>query len=352
MSLRKWHRKYGYLSHPCRDFIANVRLTRNRERKFLVVRAIGERPHFYGDFLNFLEQELPEVRTRFRLKLCRSIVHNWRQYVLCIPWVQDPVKERDHSLYRRLLNIERQCTRRGVPVANPVERLSNSIKTTATRLISEAGCRVAKIRPVGPLTLEARATEIGFPFFIREDRRHGGPTFLLNSEADLASVPWDRFRHPCAVEFIDTKFSDGLYRRYRYISAGDFGAPLNLMIGPHWLVRQATELRKKQHINEDIDYMSKPDSFAGQLQAARQALGFDFCAFDYSIDRNNELVVWEANPYPVLPIYDGEKYRHPAVKRGFAIMAAGYLQRAGLELPEELMRMLQGPVYRPARRDT
>jgi hypothetical protein len=350
MKLRKWRKKCGYLSRPCRDLIANLRHTRDGKRKFLVLRATGERPDFYDDFLNFLAQELPEVRARFRLKLCRSIVHNWQQYVLCVPWVQDPVRERAPLLYRRLLEVERQCARRGVPVANPVERLSNSIKTTAAGLIREAGCRTAKIRPVGPDTLEARAAEIGLPFFIREDRRHGGPSCLLNDEADLASVPWDRFHHPCAVEFIDTKGSDGLYRKYRYISAGDFGAPLNLMIGPHWMVRQASEMREKRHIEEDIDFMSRPDPFAGRLQAARQALGFDFCAFDYSINRDNELIVWEANPYPILPIYAGEEYRHPAMKRGYAIMAAGYFQRAGLELPHGLARMLQGPVYRTSAR--
>ena len=67
----------------------------------------------------------------------------------------------------------------------------------------------------------------GFPLFVREDWRHSGPVCRVESPSELKNVPLRKFRRPVAVEFIDVRDQrDGLYRKYRYLAAGDVGFPL------------------------------------------------------------------------------------------------------------------------------
>jgi hypothetical protein len=72
-----------------------------------------------------------------------------------------------------------------------------------------------------------------------------------------------------------------------------------------------------------------------RLNRAREALGFNTVAFDYSYDRTGNLVVWEPNPYPVLwnlpyntrPECD---YQRPVIHRLYRELLTFYLKQAQL----------------------
>ena len=78
------------------------------------------------------------------------------------------------------------------------------------------------------------------------------------------------------------------------------------------------------------------------LQRIRRALGLDFFAFDYSLDHQGQLVIWEINIMPGLglPSAPGREYLHPPVKRAMAATVKMYLQRAGMEVPAKVDDLL------------
>jgi hypothetical protein len=88
-------------------------------------------------------------------------------------------------------------------------------------------------------------------------------------------------------------------------------------------------------LEEELAYVSARDPFHQPLQAARQALGLDIVGFDYSIDREGQIVVWEANPFLNLNFPPRGRADHlfASIHRTFAIVARLYSIRAGIPVP-------------------
>jgi hypothetical protein len=64
-------------------------------------------------------------------------------------------------------------------------------------------------------------------------------------------------------------------------------------------------------------------------------------AFDYGFDRRGELIIWEANPYPLFHIPKGRlSYLAPAMHRTLAAVVHLYLDRAGMAIPQRLQDIL------------
>jgi hypothetical protein len=66
------------------------------------------------------------------------------EYRLLVPWLQDPVQLWSPAAYRRACRLAEECDRRGIPVTNPVDRLTNATKSTFARLSAGPhnwGCR-------------------------------------------------------------------------------------------------------------------------------------------------------------------------------------------------------------------
>ncbi len=159
-----------------------------------MVRDAGDRPDFYSGLLKYLARDFPEVRAYFELKLLRSRIRDWSHYVLCVPLVQDPVKERSLPLYEKAKALEASCRMHNIPVINPVDSLSHSIKSVAAELISATGVRTAKIRRLTNADeVQEAATDLGYPFFIRENEQHGGPMLLIRTPEEMSAVKLEQF---------------------------------------------------------------------------------------------------------------------------------------------------------------
>ncbi|HUG93332.1 MAG TPA: hypothetical protein VML55_21005 [Planctomycetaceae bacterium] len=76
--------------------------------------------------------------------------------------------------------------------------------------------------------------------------------------------------------------------------------PLHLHVSADWQTRGTNCVYTEELCQEELAYLGGPDPNHARLQRARQALGLDFVAFDYSYDHEGRLVVWEANPFPLL----------------------------------------------------
>lgn len=322
---------YNLLRQTIRDFINKVRYP----KRILVVRQSDHQSTYNDYFLYWVSQKVPEAVQLFELHYLPYEITDWDRYSLFLPWLQDPLKERFPHIYQYAKQLEAQCHEHNVSIINPVDVLSNSIKSVASRLIRTTGLRTAEIVPI--TDVEAFKKTLGglsTPFFIREDWVHGSKTFFIQNPEDVQNVPFDKFIAPIAVEFIDTKSEDGLYRKYRYFAVGDEGIPGPLMLSRSWEVRDNKYRVIK--MAEEIAYFSGEDPNHDQLQQARKALGFDFMAFDYSYDSQGNVVVWEPNPFPVIwgstDNLPEMKYQVPSMDRVYTALLKFYLQRANISI--------------------
>ena len=191
---------------------------------------------------------------------------------------------------------------------------------------------------------ELLAAGISLPCLIREERGHGRMSEFVADADQLARVDLSKYHLPIAVEFIDTRDpSDGLYRKYRYVSAGNVGIPRHLITEHQWDVRPHRRVKESYVLEQEAEYIRNPDPNHDLLQAARDTLGMDVVGFDYSFTPDKELVVWEANPYLDMnaPKHVSNQQLGDAVTRTFAVVAHLYLQSAGVEIPFQVQTRLK-----------
>ncbi|OUL21685.1 hypothetical protein BV372_31390 [Nostoc sp. T09] len=317
-----------------RETINNIRYP----KRILVVRQRDHQSTYNDYFLYWVRQNVPEAAHLFEVHYLPYEITNWDKYALFLPWLQDPLKERFPHIYQYVKEIEAQCHLHNIPIVNPVDNLSNSIKSIASKLISNVGIRTAKTIPITDIE-NFKKTQGGLstPFFIREDWVHGSDIFFIEHLQEIENVPFDKFIAPIAVEFLDTKGEDGLYRKYRYFAMGDEGIPGPLMVSKSWEVRDNdNRVTNESIIAEEIAYFSGEDPNHYKLQQARKILGFDFMAFDYSYDQRGNLMVWEPNPFPVIwGSHDAEpekSYQMPSMDRIYTALLKYYLHRANISI--------------------
>jgi len=202
-------------------------------------------------------------------------------------------------------------------------------------LISSVGLRVPRMVPVAnPESFETDLAGLDLPILLRNIFGHGGEIFLIEQKSDCAAA-LSVLKAPIAVEFIDVRGADGLYRKYRYFMAGDEGISRHLFLSRRWEVRPSDKLETPAAREEEGTYLAQPNPHHELFNAARQALGYDIVAFDYSYDRSGNLVVWEANPFPDLEYSESPAYayKRATMDATFGLMLKLYFRRAQLPLP-------------------
>jgi hypothetical protein len=321
------------------DAAQNARYVRGDDR-ILVLRDAELAPHFYDLVLDWLALYFPDVRARFELRSLPCRVGDWSPYKVLVPWFQDPLEMWLPRAYDQVMALMAECDRRDLPVVNRVDRHTNAAKSTGATLIAGAGLRTARMAVIDDEDA-FRRTRLGIPLplFVREDWSHGSRLLRADTEAEARALPVRTFRRPVAVELIDLRSPDGLYRKYRYVVAGDSGVRQSLHVTRDWLARGGPEetVFTEALRDEEIDYTSRPEPHHERFVAAARALGLDFVAFDYSLDGDGNPVVWEGNLYPLLHLPGGRRrYRRAPTTRVLAAMAKLYLVRAGLDVPDDL----------------
>ncbi|HYG22494.1 MAG TPA: hypothetical protein VEH04_06895 [Verrucomicrobiae bacterium] len=181
-----------------------------------------------------------------------------------------------------------------------------------------------------------------FPFFVREDFGHGKQMVRADTPDEARKIPLREFTRPVAVELIDSSSpTDKLYRKYRYVVAGDFGVAHHLQVSHGWITRGRNRVVNDITRSEELNYINAPCGLHPAFQKAKRALGLDFVAFDYSLDHRGMPIIWEANPYPSIHFSKRDLvYRNEAVHRTIAIVVASYFRAAAVDMPSELAAYL------------
>jgi len=333
-----------YLRWRCRDALANRRHARAVER-FLVLRHPGKRTRFYDAMLRWIADEWPDVRARFELRVLPFRPR--ARYRLCLPWLQDPVRQWSPRTYERARAAGAAC---GAPTINPVEKLVHAGKAAGAERMRAAGVRVPRAeRIIDEGRFRETRLGIPLPLLVREDWGHAradaiesGAVVRCDTMRDVRALDLSRFARPVAIEIVDVRCADGLFRKYRYVAAGDLGVPHHLQAKEHWFVKGRGQVYSETIRDEDLAYLSAPDPHHELFQRARRALELDVAAFDYAIGRDGEPVVFEANPFPTIHFLPGRRaYRDRAVIRTIAALVHLYHERAGLPVPDGVRRRLE-----------
>ena len=93
---------------------------------------------------------------------------------------------------------------------------------------------------------EFKETRFGldFPVIVRDDWGHASEfalkrkqVILCTTEQELRDANLRAYKRPIAIEYIDTKSPDGIFRKYRYYAIGDLGFPHHIHMKRHWWVK-------------------------------------------------------------------------------------------------------------------
>jgi hypothetical protein len=205
--------------------------------------------------------------------------------------------------------------------------------------MSQAGVRVPRMALVRqPEEFQETLSGLRLPVFIREDWGHDRNLQRIGTREDLQQIAWSSFKRPLAVELVDVRSpADGLYRKYRYVVAGELGISHHLHISRDWITRGEDRLLNAHTRREELKYISHDDPNHITLQRARKALGLDLAAFDYGYTSGGEMIVWEANPFPhFLFSTKSLMYKNPAMHRTMMAILHMYFSIAGLPVPAEV----------------
>jgi len=313
--------------------------SKHTDRRILFARAKNE-GYFYNALLDWIPRHWPQAAKFIELQPLPCTDVDWRRIGAFHAWVHDPVRERSPTTYAEACQAEARCRQVGIPVTNPADVLSNAVRSRMLQLISGPGIRVPRLVEIddwdeftngmGGLTL---------PILVRPAWGHGDAMFLIRHRRDLTNQVRTAFEEPIAVEFVDVRNDDKLYRKYRYVMFGSTGVPYHLLASHDPNTRIETYVESPIVRAEENIYLGNPDPHHAVLDAARRRLGFDIVAFDYGLDRNGALVVWEANPLPDMPYPTGLlPYKREMVERVYHAMLEYYFGCAGIPLPERVRR--------------
>lgn len=315
------------------------------ERRFLITRLPPFKPHFYDTVLDWIGRNAPELMPLIDLQTVPFEIPANHDYGLHVPWIQDPVQSYNLEAYDASCKLSEQCDKLEIPVINRVEKVTNTGKVRGSELIRKAGFRTPRMELIESIE-EFENTLLGFtfPFFIRDDWNHFSRFYMVESRDQVKGIPWEQYGRPVVCEFIDTKTKAGCYDRYRCFIAGDICVPQGRWSCEIWKVKSKRLITTIETREQDLEYALAPDPNADRFFKAAANLELQWLAFDYALDPvTDEVIVWEANPYPNIDSAKGERaYRRFIVDRIIAAMLRLYLKTAGLEVSRKIERLAQG----------
>ena len=173
---------------------------------------------------------------------------------------------------------------------------------------------------------------LGWPVLVRSLGFHTGEHFVrVENSAQLASavagLPGDEL---LAIEYLDTRSDDGIFRKYRVLTIDGGLYPLHLATSREWKVHYFTADRGREFDAQERAFLENPESAIGtgafaSLHRVATALACDYGGIDFALDRDNRVVVFEANPTMaiVLPAaHPDQAYRRVAADAAVAATRA------------------------------
>ena len=141
-----------------------------------------------------------------------------------------------------------------------------------------------------------------------------------------------------AIEYLDARDDDGKIRKFRAMMIDGKLYPLHKAISRGWMIHyySAEMAHSVEHRAEDAAYLEDMPGVLGPramqaLERIRAALGLDYAGADFSLSRNGDVLLFEANATMSVPTPEkGAQwgFRRPAVARIQAAVREMILSRA------------------------
>jgi aromatic-L-amino-acid decarboxylase len=254
-----------------------------------------------------------------------------------------------------LLAAESMLAHTSAPVLNrPSVVLATSRCENSSRLRSVAGVVSPATRsfsysvlagPQGASVL--REHGFRFPVLLRVPGFHMGEHFMdVPSPEELSAAVADLpgagrpDAQLLAIQYLDARGADGLFRKYRVMMIDGQLYPLHLAISPHWKIHyfSADMKDKADHRIEEAEFLANMECFLGAkamgaLVRLQAALGLDYGGVDFGLSRDGDVLLFEANANMVVQQPDKSEiwdYRRPAVDRIHTAVRNMLLKNAGV----------------------
>ena len=250
-----------------------------------------------------------------------------------------------------LLLAQRLVARSQAPVINaPAEVLHTGREAHARRLAGLAGLtvprmtQVSKTPPPGtPVSRQLETAGLEFPLLLRAPGFHGGHFFVrVETPAALSSALHELpGEHLLAIEHLDARGPDGLYRKFRMMRIDGQLLPIHLALSSQWKVHYFSSDMDKEaaYRAEEAAFLDDPAAFLGPramatLTALGDAVGLDYFGMDFGLGPDGNLLLFEANATMVLHPPTNEShwdYRRAATENALQAARRLFIARAGTD---------------------
>jgi glutathione synthase/RimK-type ligase-like ATP-grasp enzyme len=257
------------------------------------------------------------------------------------PWLQLPAH---HLVFNGIGDVDRSVeplraareivAQSGAPVINhPDAVLATGRANVTERLAAIPGViapRTIALPRAWVTAEELTLRGLRFPLLLRSPGYHTGNHFAwVEAPAELDAV---RDSLPgielLAIEYLDGRGPDGMYRKYRALFIGGKLYPLHLAISPRWKVHyfSADMADRADHRAEEAAYLNGMEATLGAnglatLEQIAASLALDYGGIDFGLDAAGNVLLYEANAtMAVFPPPPDERfaYRRAPVERVIA----------------------------------
>lgn len=177
----------------------------------------------------------------------------------------------------------------------------------ARRLAHQAGvcAPLCTLYRAGRLTLAEHIEAHGhrYPVLIRPPGQHGSVGLVRIDGPDQISGRAATLQSCTVTDFVDFRSSDGLWRKYRMVYAGDRLFRRHVLTDREWnLTRAARGFMhdRPELAAEEQEWINRPvtlesDSVEARIMHQFRALQLDFGAIDFALPPGGDLVIFEIN---------------------------------------------------------
>jgi glutathione synthase/RimK-type ligase-like ATP-grasp enzyme len=184
--------------------------------------------------------------------------------------------------------------------------------------------------------------EFTFPLLLRAPGFQGGNYFVCVDGPDALNSAVEELpgENLLAIEFIDSRSEDCLFRKYRVMFINGSFYPIHMAISTNWKVHYVTS-----DMGNNAKYRNEEDAFLNDffafldptaitaLERINQALGLDYCGIDFGMDKNGNILLYEANSTMVFNPPTHEKqwdYKRAAIENALVATKRMFVERASI----------------------
>jgi hypothetical protein len=204
---------------------------------------------------------------------------------------------------RALDKVEQIVAATSAPVINhPIHVRRTGRVAVAEQLRNVPGVVTPQIRRVPRAELLA-AANLTFPMLVRAPGFHTGEHFVRIDTAaglsdEIAKLPGDEL---LAIEYLDTRSADGVFRKYRVLTIDGSLYPIHLAASRDWKVHHFSADSQAACLPEEQAFLAGMETALGSnavraLERAAEILALDYGGIDFAIDAAGRVAIFEANP--------------------------------------------------------